>query len=54
MSVIVEGIERRTQAERARAAGCGFGQGYLFASPMPFTEFGRLVTEDDRDALSAA
>ena len=54
MSVIVEGIERRTQAERARAAGCGFGQGYLFASPMPFTDFARLVTEDDRHALSAA
>ncbi len=54
MSVIVEGIERRTQAERALAAGCGLGQGYLFARPMPFADCARLVNEDDRNALSAA
>jgi len=54
MSVIVEGIERRTQAERARAAGCGLGQGYLFARPMPFADLARLISADDRNALSAA
>ena len=54
MSVIVEGIERQTQAERVRAAGCGLGQGYLFARPMPFADFARLVNGDDRAALSAA
>jgi diguanylate cyclase (GGDEF)-like protein len=54
MSVIVEGIERRTQAEWARAAGCGLGQGYLFASPMPFADLAKLLEGDDRDALSAA
>ncbi len=54
MSVVVEGIERRTQAERARAAGCGLGQGYLFARPMPFADFARLANGEDRNALSAA
>ncbi|RYH10650.1 EAL domain-containing protein [Tropicimonas sp. IMCC6043] len=32
---IAEGIESMAQAETLRHAGCAFGQGYLFAPPLP-------------------
>ena len=32
--VVAEGIETRTQLAALRAAGCPFGQGYLFARPL--------------------
>ncbi len=54
MSVIAEGIERQTQAERASAAGCGFGQGYLFAKPMPLSEIVGLLERDDRATARSA
>ena len=33
-AVIAEGIETPAQRDFLKAAGCGFGQGYLFAEPM--------------------
>ncbi len=54
MSVIAEGIERQTQAERASAAGCGFGQGYLFAKPMPLSEIVALLERDGRATARSA
>ena len=54
MSVIAEGIERQTQAERASAAGCGFGQGYLFAKPMPLSEIVGLLERDGRATARSA
>ncbi|MDL2357217.1 MAG: EAL domain-containing protein, partial [Pseudomonadota bacterium] len=35
LSVIVEGIETQRQNELMMAMGCDFGQGYLFAKPLP-------------------
>ncbi|MEZ5400953.1 MAG: EAL domain-containing protein [Bryobacteraceae bacterium] len=35
MNVVAEGIESAAQAEKLKALGCRFGQGYLFAKPMP-------------------
>ncbi len=35
MRVIAEGIEHREQLEHLREAGCGAGQGYLLARPVP-------------------
>jgi diguanylate cyclase (GGDEF)-like protein len=32
---VAEGIETEVQYERLRELGCGFGQGYLFAKPLP-------------------
>jgi EAL domain-containing protein (putative c-di-GMP-specific phosphodiesterase class I) len=43
MAITVEGIERREQAEMLRAMGCGEGQGFLFARPLPLDEFANLI-----------
>ncbi|WP_158002566.1 PAS domain S-box protein [Methyloterricola oryzae] len=39
LKVIAEGIETREQRDLLMAAGCDFGQGYLFARPMPAIQF---------------
>jgi EAL domain-containing protein (putative c-di-GMP-specific phosphodiesterase class I) len=38
LKVIAEGIETVDQCEMLKAAGCDYGQGYLFARPMPAAE----------------
>lgn len=35
MEVVAEGIETRAQVDLLRSAGCGTGQGFLFARPLP-------------------
>jgi diguanylate cyclase (GGDEF)-like protein/PAS domain S-box-containing protein len=39
MKVVAEGVETAQQRDLLRDAGCDFGQGYLFAAPMPAAEF---------------
>jgi diguanylate cyclase (GGDEF)-like protein/PAS domain S-box-containing protein len=36
--VIAEGIETESQLQVLRSLGCRYGQGYLFAGPVPFDE----------------
>ncbi len=51
--VIAEGIEARTQLEALRDLGCRFGQGYLFAKPMPAAEAQRLIQTSAADTPPA-
>ena len=39
LSTVAEGIETVEQADLLRGMGCEFGQGYLFARPMPFDDY---------------
>ncbi|MFT5542323.1 MAG: sensor c-di-GMP phosphodiesterase-like protein [Glaciecola sp.] len=39
LKVIAEGIETEAQRDLLIAAGCYYGQGYLFAKPLPIKEF---------------
>jgi len=45
LDLVVEGIESGPQSERLRAMGCVFGQGYLYARPMPGADIERLLDE---------
>jgi len=39
MQVIAEGVETEQQRELLVAAGCDYGQGYLFSRPVPPSDF---------------
>lgn len=39
MKVVAEGIETRNQFDLLKAAGCDYGQGYLFAKPLSSDAF---------------
>ncbi|MFI4940396.1 MAG: putative bifunctional diguanylate cyclase/phosphodiesterase, partial [Burkholderiales bacterium] len=43
LKVVAEGIETIEQRDLLAAAGCDYGQGYLFAKPMPAEQFQRLI-----------
>ncbi|OIQ98961.1 cyclic di-GMP phosphodiesterase YahA [mine drainage metagenome] len=43
MKVVAEGVETVEQRDLLVAAGCDFGQGYLFAKPMPADDFDRYL-----------
>lgn len=43
IKVIAEGIETQQQYDLLMAAGCDYGQGYLFSKPVPAEEFEKLL-----------
>lgn len=43
IQVIAEGIETREQFELLRVAGCDYGQGYLFSTPLSAGDFEHLL-----------
>jgi EAL domain-containing protein (putative c-di-GMP-specific phosphodiesterase class I) len=43
LRTVAEGIEDEEQYRAAHALGCDFGQGFLFARPMPADELTRLL-----------
>ncbi|MDO4546994.1 MAG: EAL domain-containing protein [Clostridia bacterium] len=42
MPVIAEGVENERQAEFLASIGCRYAQGYLYARPMPVSDFEKL------------
>jgi diguanylate cyclase (GGDEF)-like protein/PAS domain S-box-containing protein len=54
VKVIAEGIETKQQYDLLLAAGCDYGQGYLFSMPVPADEFVNLLGETaTRDVKSS-
>jgi diguanylate cyclase (GGDEF)-like protein/PAS domain S-box-containing protein len=43
LDTVAEGIEEPGQLDALRAMGCGYGQGFLFARPMPPEEVAAIV-----------
>lgn len=43
LKVIAEGIENEEQKSILSDAGCDYGQGFLFAHPLPATDFEKMV-----------
>ena len=54
MDVVAEGIETQEQLRIAADAGCGFGQGYYFARPLPAAELTTLLHRSLTPARRAA
>ncbi len=42
-ATLAENVETEAQAAALRAAGCGLGQGYLYARPMPSEDFAAFI-----------
>ena len=51
LKTVAEGIEHEDQAAALRAIGCDFGQGYLYARPIPGHQIRELLTAQ-AEALS--
>ena len=45
LRVVAEGIETERQAEQLRAMGCDYGQGFLYARPVPAADVPALLAE---------
>ena len=43
LKVVAEGVKTEAQRALLAAAGCDYGQGYLFSRPMPDEEFESLL-----------
>lgn len=44
LRTVAEGVETAEQREALAGLGCAFGQGYLFARPLPADQAGRVLT----------
>jgi diguanylate cyclase (GGDEF)-like protein len=53
MTVTAEGIESTRQRDLLRAAGCDYGQGYLFGPPLPIHKVEQLIVGHEPTDLSA-
>ena len=48
LDVVAEGVETTAQADALRSLGCTYGQGFLFARPMPADELAGLLDHGSR------
>ena len=48
MSSVAEGVETESQLSLLATANCTYGQGYLYAKPMPVEVFEQFLDENDR------
>ncbi len=46
MDAVAEGVETAAQADKLRAIGCEYGQGYFFAKPLPVEAVEALLASD--------
>ncbi|HEX6921769.1 MAG TPA: EAL domain-containing protein [Actinomycetes bacterium] len=53
LETVAEGIETEHQREILARMGCTFGQGYLFARPMPADELDAVLAEQQPSAVTA-
>lgn len=49
MSVIAEGVEEKEQADYLKSIGCYYIQGYLYAKPMPLSEYEQVLTHSAKE-----
>ena len=54
LDVVAEGIERESQADVLRLAGCADGQGYLYAKPQPLEQVLDTLRTQSAKSISAA
>jgi diguanylate cyclase (GGDEF)-like protein/PAS domain S-box-containing protein len=54
LRVVAEGIEQPRQLAALREMGCGYGQGFLVAPPMPASGVEALITKADGGETSGA
>jgi diguanylate cyclase (GGDEF)-like protein/PAS domain S-box-containing protein len=54
LEVVAEGIERSDQLATLQLLGCGLGQGFIFARPMPYDALLGFLAEDGGPAVDDA
>ncbi len=52
MDVVAEGIETDEQSDLLRQMGCRFGQGFLFAKPLPAAEIAEMLFQSNEAGAS--